>query len=114
MKVTPSQAENIKRFFCPPCREKDDLNIVYRKNRHSENETRKATNSDGSSSTGPSKSSFSLEDGVVEKKPKIEGKQEGISMNNDDAERCNQCIGCFRTDDCGKCDYCKVCMHVYI
>ncbi|XP_035208310.1 CXXC-type zinc finger protein 1-like [Stegodyphus dumicola] len=79
--ITEQYARNIRTFYCLMCRERDPtLEIQFK-----EKVEKKKTESDGK------KSNLTCED----------------DRNRKSARRCGECVACYRTEDCGRCDFCK-------
>ncbi|XP_054717963.1 CXXC-type zinc finger protein 1-like [Uloborus diversus] len=79
--ITEEYAKNIKQFFCLMCRERDsNLEIQFKEKKEK-----------------------------IDKK-KIEEIKRYVSeeeRNRKSARRCGECVACYRTEDCGRCDFCK-------
>ncbi|XP_046395582.1 CXXC-type zinc finger protein 1-like isoform X1 [Ischnura elegans] len=89
IRITEKEAKYIKQFFCERCREEDPtLQTKY-----------KPKKKDGVEKTTPVKESDEYYgEGKREKKKKDKSKS---------SRRCGECIACYRTEDCGRCDFCK-------
>ncbi|XP_013789159.2 CXXC-type zinc finger protein 1-like, partial [Limulus polyphemus] len=78
--ITEEYAKNILQFFCLLCREKDSsLEIKFK-----EKEKKDKKN-----------------------KHKDVKKDDGEKSTKKSTRRCGECINCYRTEDCGRCDFCK-------
>lgn len=78
--ITEKEAKFIKQYFCVRCKEEDPtLQTLYKP------------------VTVPKPPGS--EDRRIKKR-----KDKEVKSN---FKRCGQCMGCYRTDDCGRCDACK-------
>ncbi|GFT76368.1 CXXC-type zinc finger protein 1 [Nephila pilipes] len=86
--ITEEYAKNIKKFFCLMCREKHPSLEIQFKDKKEKVEKKKFAEKH---EVEPKRLSVSFED---ERKGKS-------------ARRCGECVACYRTEDCGRCDFCK-------
>ncbi|KAK3103295.1 hypothetical protein FSP39_018289, partial [Pinctada imbricata] len=83
--VTQRDAKIIKQFFCQACRAQDpSLEIKYKHSKSHKEKYFKIPHTD--------RESRSKEERMNKKKS---------------SRRCGDCVACHRTEDCGRCDYCK-------
>lgn len=81
--ITEDYAKNIKQFFCLMCRERDpSLSIKFKDKAEKKKICEKIE---------------------MDKKP---GNYDDY-QNRKSARRCGECVACYRTEDCGRCDFCK-------
>lgn len=81
--ITEEYAKNIKQFFCLMCRERDpSLAIQFKEKKDKKN---------SESKTETDQKSIVFDD----------------YQNRKSARRCGECVACYRTEDCGRCDFCK-------
>ncbi|CAL1301042.1 unnamed protein product [Larinioides sclopetarius] len=85
--ITEDYAKNIKQFFCLMCRERDPTLEIKFKEKKEKVEKKKSFE----------KPEFELKRSVT-----FEDERRGKS-----ARRCGECVACYRTEDCGRCDFCK-------
>lgn len=83
--ITEEYAKNIIKFFCLMCRERDPMLEIKFKEKKEKCEK------------------------VKSEKPDKESKRSEVyySKPKKSARRCGECISCYRTEDCGRCDFCK-------
>lgn len=83
--ITEKESKNIKQFFCVRCTEEDPtLQTKW-----------KTVKKEDPNISGE------------EKKIKRKKERENSSLKPKSSKRCGQCMGCYRADDCGRCDACK-------
>lgn len=90
--ITEKEAKLIKQYFCVRCREEDStLETLYR--------PPIVPKPPGTATSSNKEKEGSSEDKRIKKR-----KDKEIKTSS---KRCGQCMGCYRTDDCGRCDACK-------
>lgn len=87
--ITEEYAKNIKQFFCLMCRERDPTLAIQYKDKKEKSEKKKHSE----------KPSESL---IRKQHVTFEDERRGKS-----ARRCGECVNCYRSEDCGRCDFCK-------
>lgn len=85
--ITEKESKNIKQYFCVRCIDEDPTlktkwKTVKRDDPNVSSEERKV-------------------------KKRKERNENSSSSRGKSSKRCGQCMGCYRTDDCGRCDACK-------
>lgn len=81
--VTESESKNIKSFFCKFCREKDPhLQVKYKKKKFRDVD-------------------------YVPPTDRESRQREKESARKKSSRRCGECVNCHKTEDCGRCDFCK-------
>lgn len=81
--VTEKDAKSIKTFFCHFCREKDQtIQIKYKKKKFKDVEFVPVTDRESR-------------------------QKEKESAKKKSSRRCGDCVNCHKTEDCGRCDFCK-------
>ncbi|GLV36846.1 CXXC finger protein 1 [Carabus blaptoides fortunei] len=85
--ITEKESKLIKQFFCIRCCEEDPTLQTKWKTRKREDSTM----------------------GSEERKAKRrkERNENSLSKSRSSSKRCGQCMGCYRADDCGRCEACK-------
>lgn len=121
IKVTAEQAQNIEKWYCKRCTERDpSLRIKYNKKRPGEPlESKQGLKRHESSESDwgeknlkvhhhTSSSSSKHERHQEHKKHHDKQRFEKDSLNRKKSARmCGNCKACNRTEDCGTCDFCK-------
>lgn len=85
--ITEEYAKNIKQFFCLMCRERNPALEIQFKEKKDKIEKKKLPDK-----FEPESKKFSVFDDYQSRKK---------------ARRCGECVACDRTEDCGRCDFCK-------
>ncbi|XP_045164491.1 CXXC-type zinc finger protein 1-like isoform X1 [Mercenaria mercenaria] len=94
--VTEKDAQFIKQYYCGPCRERDPTLVTrYKHKKHKEKAEKKIP-------LKPEK----LDRAALEYKGKLR-EPEIAEDKKKSSRRCGQCTACHRTEDCGRCDFCK-------
>ncbi|OWF42331.1 CXXC-type zinc finger protein 1-like isoform X1 [Mizuhopecten yessoensis] len=90
--VTQLDARSIKQFFCEMCREQNpSLDIKYKSKKKKEN-----------------KEKFTSHPAAEREGLRQEWKySEKEKSRKKSSRRCGECKACHRTEDCGRCDFCK-------
>lgn len=85
--ITEEYAKNIQQFFCLMCRERDPSLEIKFKDKKDKGEKKKSSD----------KFEFDFRQFTS-----FEDYQ-----NKRSARRCGECVACYRTEDCRRCDFCK-------
>lgn len=85
--ITEKESKNIKQFFCVRCTEEDPTLQTKWKTVKDPNVT--------------------SEERKIRKREKKERENQKEREGKKTSKRCGQCMGCYRTDDCGRCENCK-------
>ncbi|KAL4225956.1 CXXC-type zinc finger protein 1 [Mactra antiquata] len=94
--ITEKDAQFIKQYYCDPCKAKDpSLATRYKHKKHKEKLEKKQP-------LKPEK----LDKAALEYKGKLREPEIGEDRKKS-SRRCGDCIACHRTEDCGRCDFCK-------
>lgn len=81
--VTEKDAKNIKTFYCQFCKEKDpSLQVKFKKKKFKDIE-------------------------YVPPSDRESRQKEKESARKKSSRRCGECVNCHKTEDCGRCDFCK-------
>lgn len=101
--ITEKDAGHIKQYYCDPCRQKDpSLATKYKHKKLNKEQDTKKKLKDVQKLYKPEK----LDKVAVEYKGKLR-EAENDEWRRKSSRRCEQCLACQRTEDCGRCDFCK-------
>ncbi|XP_052283775.1 CXXC-type zinc finger protein 1-like isoform X2 [Dreissena polymorpha] len=97
--ITETDANDIKQYYCGPCREKDPSLVTRYKHKKIKEKTEKKMEK----LLKPEK----LDKEALEYKGKLREPEFSDDWRKKSSRRCGECMACHRTEDCGRCDFCK-------
>lgn len=88
--ISEKEAKHIRQYFCPRCCEEDPtLQTRWRSKRD-----------DSTATTNKERTTLDEQQRVKRRKERPEKSEKKTT------KRCGNCMGCYRTEDCGRCDVC--------
>lgn len=88
--INEKEAKHIRQYFCPRCCEEDPTLQTRWRTKRDESERAAVTNKE------------------EQQQQKVKKRnRERTDKSDKKTKRCGNCMGCYRTEDCGRCDVCS-------
>ncbi|CAG9814768.1 unnamed protein product [Phaedon cochleariae] len=93
IKISEKEAKSIKQYFCIRCKEEDSTLVTRWKTKKEQREE------------SASVSAYAQTEAEDRKSRKRKERSDGGKADKK-IKKCGECVGCYRTEDCGRCDVC--------
>lgn len=89
--ISEKEAKHIRQYFCPRCCEEDPTLQTRWRSRKDDKVATTTTN---------------REEHQQQQQQRVKKRKERPEKSDKKTKRCGDCMGCYRTEDCGRCDVC--------